>query len=252
MRTCLSFGKKKIDGALKTIDTSPHLGVNKAWIAHHLLLQQIRWVLMIYEIPYSNVESIEGCYARHLRKWFGLSQVIPWVALFSKNSPCPLPLTGLTTFFESSKASCLLHLQYSKDHIVASSCSCIDTCTKWKVCDEIEDAESILHFKKIIGHTQTGTSGLGYIPYNAVPAKGSKGYRKVVTDTVAQEHITKPYYCPTICAEGKCLHLNWLDWSNYIKNDLAWLFTKTGKGHDEEFELSCTQSFLLHLDCKEQ
>ena len=67
-----------------------------------------------------------------------------------------------------------LQLRDSKDPVVSSSVPVIDTGRKWSVSEAVKDAESILHFKKIMGHTQTGTAGLGYTPIEPIPVKGSK------------------------------------------------------------------------------
>ena len=60
--------KKKIFSALKTLDSSHHLGVNKVWILQFLLLPQVRWTLMNYEIPISMVEQLERKISKCIRK----------------------------------------------------------------------------------------------------------------------------------------------------------------------------------------
>ena len=94
----------------------------------------------------------------------------------------------------------------------------IDTGKKWSVSEDVKDADSILHFKKILGHTQLGKAGFGYAPVEQIPAKGSKEYRKAVSDTISdihdQIHLSSQ--------DSKSLQLNWRTWSSYVKNDLSW------------------------------
>ena len=75
-----------------------------------------------------------------------------------------------------------------------------------------------MYFKKILGHTQTGKAGLGYTPFEQIPVKGSKEFRKAVSDTISNIHDQMQLSSQ----DGKHLQLNWTDWSTYIKNDLSW------------------------------
>ena len=43
-------------------------------------------------------------------------------------------------------------------------------------------AESILHFKKNMGHTWLGKAGFGYTPIDPILLKGPKDYRKAASD----------------------------------------------------------------------
>ena len=49
----------KVESSILVIDKSFHLGVNKVWILQNLLLPQLRWLLMIYEISISVTASLE-------------------------------------------------------------------------------------------------------------------------------------------------------------------------------------------------
>ena len=133
------------------------LGTSKVWILQFLLLPQIRWILMIYEIPLSTVERFEKRISRFIRKWLGFHPTISSLALYSKQSPCPLPITSLTSLFKTTKASAQLQLRDSSDPIIASSTPNLYTGAKWRVSDAVQDADSILHFQKIQGHTHTLT-----------------------------------------------------------------------------------------------
>ena len=173
---------------------------------------------MIYDIPLSLVEKLEQRISRFIRKWLGFHPTISSLALYSKESPCPLPFTSLSSLFKTSKTSSYLQLRDSKDPVISSSVPVVDTGRKWSVADSVDDAESILYFKKILGHTQTGKAGFGYTPVQKFPAKGSKEYRKAVSDTVSDLHGQ----AVLASQEGKKLQLNWTTWGNYVRNDLSW------------------------------
>ena len=206
-----------VDGQNK-LDKSYLLGTSKVWVLQFLLLQQVRWLIMIYEIPISIVEKLEQRISKHIRKWLGFHPSISSLALYSKSSPCPLPFTSLTSLFKTTKASAQLQLRDSKDPVVSSSAPVIVTGRKWSVTESVQDAENMLYFKKILGHTQSGRAGLGYTPIEQVPVKGSKEYRKAVSDTVSSIHGQ----IQLSSQDGKFLQLNWRNWSNYVRNDLSW------------------------------
>ena len=140
---------------------------------------------MIYEIPLTTVRRLEQRISKYIRKWLGFHKSISSLALYSKSSPCPLPFTSLTSLFKTTKASAHLQLRDSKDPVVASSVPVLETGKNWSVSESVKDAESILHFKKILGHTQTGKAGLGYTPFEQIPVKGSKEFRKAVSAVIS-------------------------------------------------------------------
>ena len=63
----------------------------KLWALHHVALMQVRWDLMVYEIPLSFVEGLEKVVSKFIRLWLGVSRNLSSVALYSKKSPIKLP-----------------------------------------------------------------------------------------------------------------------------------------------------------------
>ena len=208
----------KIVGGLDKLDKSFLLGSSKVWVLQFLLLPQVRSIITIYEIPLSTVERLEKRVSKYIRKWLGFHSSISSLALYSKSSPCPLPFTSLSSLFKTSKTSAHLQLRDSKDPIVASTVPVLETGRKWGVADSVQDAESIMRFKDILGHTQTGRAGLGYTPMEQIPVKGSKEYRKAVSDIVSNVHDQMQ----VSSRDNQRLQLNWTTWSDYIRNDLSW------------------------------
>ena len=46
----------------------------KLWALHHVALMQVRWDLMVYEIPLSYVEGLEKVVSKYIRLWLGGKQ----------------------------------------------------------------------------------------------------------------------------------------------------------------------------------
>ena len=210
--------KENIADALTSLDKCFLLGTDKVWIVQYLLLPRSRWPLMIHEFPLYSIEAIEQSVSKYLRKWLGLRPTISKIALYSKQSPCPLALTSLSALFKTSKTSGLLQLQHSRDPLITSSTPVLDTGSTWDVQKSVKGAKGALYFKNMLGHTQNGKAGLGFIPVAPTPLPGTKEYRKAVADAVAEEHD----HALVIPAYDKPLQHSWLAWSSYIQNDLRW------------------------------
>ena len=65
--------KENLLGKLKRLDRCHARGAMKLW-AHQIVLPQIRWDLMVYEIPVSCVEKLEGTVSKYIRFWLGISR----------------------------------------------------------------------------------------------------------------------------------------------------------------------------------
>ena len=89
----------------------------------------------------------------------------------------------------------------------------------WSVTDSVKDAESVLYFRQLVGSVCKGKAGFGYIPSEPFPAKGTKDHRKLVSDTVFEEHDKRRLQEETE-EKLKVLQFNWKSWNDYIRKDL--------------------------------
>ena len=154
----------KVESSLSIIDKSYHYGVNKVWILQFLLLPQLRWLLMIYEISISVVTSLEKKISKFIRKWFGLHRSLSPIALYSKQSPCPLPISSLVGIEKTAKAGALLQLRDSADPSVSGNPPSLYAGRVWSPAEAVKDAEIILYFRELLGSPTKGRSGLAVIP----------------------------------------------------------------------------------------
>ena len=58
-RRCKAELEVKVNDGLKKLDKCGATGYMKLWALHHILLPQVRWYLMVYEIPVSCIEGVE-------------------------------------------------------------------------------------------------------------------------------------------------------------------------------------------------
>ena len=99
----------------------------------------------------------------------------------------------------------------------------------------MEDAESILYFRELLGSPAKGRMCLGYIPQPPFPEKNTKEHRNIVCDTLFEVHDkqvledTVQKYSETaskkdslVFQKFNTLQLHWIYLCDYIRNDLSW------------------------------
>ena len=125
----------------------------KVWLYQNLLLAIIGWLLRIYEIPLSWVESVEAYLNGYLRKWLGVSKNMSSVSFYCDETRCTLPMHGLVTEFKKRKVEGLLQLQQSEDQSVRDNVPELHTGRKWKVAVEASNIYSRIKTSKVMGNT---------------------------------------------------------------------------------------------------
>ena len=139
--------EEKVLQSLGVLDKSLHLGKNKVWVLQILLLQMLRWTITLYQINFSLVETLEQTISKFTRKWLGFHKSLASIALYSKHSPCPLPLKSLASIFKSSKVSGFLQLRDSADQTISGSRINLFS-GNWDMNAAVDDAESVLFFQR--------------------------------------------------------------------------------------------------------
>ena len=247
-RHCRKKLGEKIGEGLKKIDKLAVPSFIKCWSLHHIFLLQIRWDLMVYEIPLSWVGTMNTMLSRFLRKWLGLSKNLTDVALFAKSSPCPLPFTSLVQMFQVTKVNSQLQLSESKHQEVKQNARSTVT-GKWKLYDVkevfgleadfgvIREAERRMDMERIVGHTQQGRAGIGY-GGSRVDPKVSQ--RKALVGKVEQK-LEEEMLVKAVC---QSLQGQWTAWTDYVQRDIKWKSLFYGNFNLERFCIGATYNTL--------
>ena len=115
------------------------------------------------EILLSWVQSVEAYLNINLFKWLGVNKNMANVSFYCDETPCPLLIHGLVTKFNKRKVGELLQLQQSDDQSVRDNVFQLYSGKKWKVVVEAGKINSKGKMSKVMGNTQIGRTGLGYI-----------------------------------------------------------------------------------------
>jgi len=221
---------KEFVESLVKIDKSLLTGFMKAWAHVHILVPQVQWDIMIYEISLKLVEKMERRQCVYLRKWLGFAKHLSNVGLFSTDVPITLPLQSLVEVFKSTKVRSFLQLKYSSDASVAAHARPYRG-KKWDVLSAVEGAESSLLTDRVVGDVRSGNSevpsraGVGLVAREVVEdeVEGSVGHRKSIVSKVQQDQNEEL----RVKAVQQSLQGAWLNWSDYIRRDITWKYAFT-------------------------
>ena len=176
--------KTQLHTGLKQINTSGLPGKFKMWLFQHGLLPRLMWPLMLYEVPTSSVESLEHMISRHLRRWMGVTPSFSSVGLYGRSNQLQLPVSSLDEEFKVSKARLVVTLKQSKDSKVRNAGIEVRTGRKWSASQAVQEAESQLKLKDVIGTTQVGRQGLGINKSTRWSTANDKDKRSMIQDEI--------------------------------------------------------------------
>ncbi|XP_030281784.1 uncharacterized protein LOC115586678 [Sparus aurata] len=165
---------EQLESWLTIVDKSRLSAKFKAWFYQHGILPRILWPLVVYEFPISTVEGLERRVSSHLRRWLGLPRSLSSIALYGNKNKLTLPINSLTEEFMVTRAREVLQYRESKDLKVSQAAIAVRTGRKWRAQEAVDQAESRLHHKELVGSVATGRAGLGTtltIHYNKLEGK---------------------------------------------------------------------------------
>ena len=164
------------------------------------------------------MERIEKSINKFVRLWFGLSKSLTDIALYSKQVPCPLPLTSLVAMYKSTKVNSHLQLRYSADKEVSVNARKPDCGRKWDVEAAVDRAESRILNEKLLGAVRKGRAGLGLFPSVNIATVGTREYRRHVVAKTMDEHEDK--YLER--AVQQSIQGKWTQWQDFVSRDIKW------------------------------
>ena len=127
----------------------------------HGQLPILIWPLTLYEIPTTAVEVLERTVSKHLRRWLGVPPSFTNIGLYGKTTKLQLPLSSLLEEFKVSKPRLVVTRRDYRDQLIRQAGIETRTGGKWSASQAVEQAETRLRHRDIVGTSCEGRMGLG-------------------------------------------------------------------------------------------
>ncbi|KAI2661122.1 Spore protein YkvP [Labeo rohita] len=134
------------------------------------------------------VEGFEQKVSSYLRRWLGLPRSLSNIALYGKTNKLRLPFGSVREEFIVARAR--EHLMYSgsRDAKVSGAGIVVRTGRKWRAAEAVQQAETRLKHKAILGSVTQGRAGLGSLTATRYDlASGRERQRLVQEEEQAME-----------------------------------------------------------------
>lgn len=169
---------------LTTIDQSLLLRRFKVWCFQHGIIPRLQWPFLLYDFPLTSVEAMERVCSKFIRKRLGVPPAFSSVNLYSKSSTLRLPCSSVIEEFKATKARAACTLLLSKDIKVRHTSTTINCGRKWKPLEAVQEAETYLRHKEIVGTVCQGRLGLGNYNVKSWTKSSAQGKRDLVVQRV--------------------------------------------------------------------
>ena len=227
--------EEKVESRLKQLNRSKAKGAMKLWALHHILLPQVRWDLMVYDLPVSFIEGLEKTLNIYIRRWLGVAKCLTDVALYSKGSPCPLPFVSLVHLFKTTKVNSHIQLMGSAHHevvenVIPSFSGVKWTLTKLQRCGFSKESslvvdvgatrviEQRIECSKVVGRVAQGRMGVEFAGGKDGMPMVDREFRQQYAD-VLEEETQEEYFRKAV---QQALQGSWTRWKEYNQRSLSW------------------------------
>ena len=174
--------------------------------------------MQIYEVSLTQVEAMERLITKYIKKWWGVPKSLTNLALYSSSTKLKLPTVSLVEKYKLGKARLFQMLRDSRDPLVQKTQPPVVTGRKWSAKDAVEDAESALKLKEVVGAVAKGKSGLGLHPQRWWSKESTTERRKIVSEEIHQLEENKRFArAVELVKQGA-----WTKWENAKDRVMTW------------------------------
>ncbi len=200
---------------LRTVDKSGLPGRFKAWVYQYGILPRILWPLLIYEVPMTVVEGFEQKLSSYLRRWLGLPHRI---GLYGNANKLRLPFRSVREEFIIAQAR--EHLQYSgsRDAKVSGAGIVVRTWRKWRAAEAVQQAETRLKHKAILGTVAQGRARLGSLRATQYDSASRKERQRLVQEEV-RASVEEERYSRAVAMRQQGA---WMKWEQAMERSVTW------------------------------
>ena len=150
----------------------------------------------------------------------GVPNSLTNVALYSSSTKLKLPTLSLVEEYKLGKARLFQMLRDSRDLLVKNAQPSVITGRKWKAKVAVENAESALRMKEIIGTVANGKAGLGVQPQCWWSKESTANRRKMVSEEI--HHLEEVRRFATVVGQKKQKQGAWTTWESAKGRAVIW------------------------------
>lgn len=190
----------------------------KAWVFHHGVIPKMRWPLMLYEIPLTQVEAMGRICNKSLRKWFGVPPCFSEIGLYGRSNMINLPLKSLVDEYKVVKVQAQVTLEQSADSTVREAEMKLRSGRKWSAKQSAQEAEGRLKHQEIVGTTALGRTGLDVTGVKRWSKANKKERRSMIQGEVrAKEDEIRKSKAVSMVKQGA-----WTRWEFVTPRSITW------------------------------
>ena len=229
---------EELEGWLKDVDKTGLPGKFKAWVYQHGILPRILWPLLLYEFPITTITDLESRVSRYLRRWLGLPRSLTSIALYGNTCKLTLPLKSIEEEFKVLHAREVLQYRQSADPKVSGAG--VKTGRKWRAEAAVEQAESRLRHRVLVGTVARGRAGLGTFASPRFDKARGKDRRQLVQNevraVVEEERSSR--------AVGMRQQGAWTRWEQVVERKISWTDLWRAEPHRIKFLIQAVYDVL--------
>jgi len=209
---------QQVQEGLESIDGCGLSGKLKLWCLQYGLMPRILWPLTVYDVAITHVEAMERQLNNYMKKWLGVPRSMTNIALHSSRTKLTLPVKSLVEEFKVAKVRSVMTLRDSKDPVVKNTQPAVKTGTKWVAEKAVEEVESRLKHKQIVGAVQVGRQGLGWTRHTWWSSANDKERRQLATQEIREVEEEKRL----ATAVGQVKQGAWTRWESVDQRNVSW------------------------------
>ena len=213
----------KLDQLLELIDQQPLRGRMKLWLYNSYVAAKLSWMLMIYDLPLTMVESLESTCTRYLKKWLGIPRSANVDVLYVFRKLRGLQLQNVATAYKRLQLVRLHLLKHSADDQVRLMYERMrdgprDKRRKFDPIDQLELLEAMVNNEHQLNVQARNRVGIGYdAPDRTAKFTPAQVRRQVVELQANASNDERLAHLRTLEMQGK-----WARWDSVMSQDFQW------------------------------
>jgi hypothetical protein len=215
----------KLSGLLEIVDQQPLRGWMKMWLYNFYIATKLSWMLMIYDLPLTEIEELEATSNKYLKKWLGLQRSAVTEILYVKRKHHGFQIHSLVTLYKRLQLIRCHLLKHSKDERVRrlyerDKQRVKNQKLKWDRVDAFELREAMALNKARLNEQIRSRHGIGFeggtkeaAPLDS-PAVIRQQISKLEADASDEERLAR---LDTLQMQGL-----WSRWDHIMQKDFSW------------------------------